>query len=109
MHTASSASRTCISSASAVEWTSTVLIPISCAARWTRDAISPRLDQYLVEHATAHLFDDDEPLIELAWLRIFDRKLRNPAGPGRGGRGQGRTSKSTNVRHSINARLKAAA
>src|SRR3546814_3535639 len=40
-------------------------------------------DQYLVEHATARLFDDDERLIELDWLRIFDQKLRHPAGPGR--------------------------
>src|SRR3546814_2319081 len=43
MHTASSASRTCIASASAVECTATVLIPISWHARWIRSAISPRL------------------------------------------------------------------
>src|SRR3546814_9427618 len=43
MHTAWSASRTCMASASAVECTATVSIPISCAARWMRSAISPRL------------------------------------------------------------------
>ena len=43
MQTVSSASRTCIASASAVEWTATVLMPISWQARWMRSAISPRL------------------------------------------------------------------
>src|SRR5215472_2374709 len=43
MQTVSSASRTCIAAASAVEWTATVLIPISRQARWIRSAISPRL------------------------------------------------------------------
>src|SRR5262245_20267422 len=43
MHTLSSARRTCMASASAVEWTATVRIPISRQARWMRSAISPRL------------------------------------------------------------------
>src|SRR5713101_7250068 len=43
MQTVSSASRTCIAAASAVECTATVLIPISWQARWMRSAISPRL------------------------------------------------------------------
>src|SRR5271163_295940 len=43
MHTLSSASRTCIASASAVEWTATVEMPSSRHARWMRNAISPRL------------------------------------------------------------------
>src|SRR5947209_3549276 len=43
MQTVSSASRTCIACASAVECTATVLIPISWQARWMRNAISPRL------------------------------------------------------------------
>src|SRR5438270_13317041 len=43
MHTVSSASRTCIASVSAVEWTATVLMPSSWQARWMRSAISPRL------------------------------------------------------------------
>src|SRR5689334_15467666 len=42
MHTLSSARRTCIASASAVEWTATVAMPSSLAARRTRRAISPR-------------------------------------------------------------------
>ena len=43
MHTLSSASRTCMASASAVECTATVGIPISLQARRTLSAISPRL------------------------------------------------------------------
>src|SRR5882672_9462227 len=43
MQTLSSASRTCMASASAVECTATVLMPISRQARWMRSAISPRL------------------------------------------------------------------
>src|ERR1043165_4144183 len=43
MHTLSSASRTCIASASAVECTATVAMPSSLQARRTRSAISPRL------------------------------------------------------------------
>src|SRR3712207_977899 len=43
MHTLSSASRTCIAAASAVECTATVRMPISWQARWMRSAISPRL------------------------------------------------------------------
>src|SRR5581483_1346642 len=43
MHTLSSASRTCMASASAVEWTATVATPSSLQARSTRSAISPRL------------------------------------------------------------------
>ena len=43
MHTDSSASLTYLASASASEWTTTVLMPISRQARWMRSAISPRL------------------------------------------------------------------
>src|SRR5580658_9264777 len=43
MHTASSANRTCRLSLSAVEYTATVLIPISRQVRITRRAISPLL------------------------------------------------------------------
>ena len=43
MHTASSAKRTCRLSESAVEYTATVLMPISLQVRSTRRAISPRL------------------------------------------------------------------
>src|SRR4029079_2184961 len=43
MHTLSSARRTCMASASAVECTATVGMPSSLQARSTRSAISPRL------------------------------------------------------------------
>src|SRR5690554_6678961 len=43
IQTASSANRTCRLSASALEYTATVLIPISLQVRIIRNAISPRL------------------------------------------------------------------
>src|SRR5271169_5632261 len=43
MHTLSSARRTCMASASAVECTATEGMPSSRQARWMRSAISPRL------------------------------------------------------------------
>ena len=43
MQTLSSARRTCMAEASAVECTATVRMPISWQARWIRSAISPRL------------------------------------------------------------------
>src|SRR5579872_2236663 len=43
MHTLSSARRTCMASASAVEWTATLAMPSSLHARRMRNAISPRL------------------------------------------------------------------
>src|SRR5947209_12283600 len=66
MHTLSSASRTCIASASAVECTATVAMPSSLQARSTRSAISPRLairilsnisdrhEYFLLRHARSH-------------------------------------------------------
>src|SRR6478735_1895268 len=79
MHTASSASRTCIASASAVEWTATVLIPSSWQARWMRSAISPRLAiSSLVIRAI--LFDHEQGLVELHRLGIGDHHLDDPPG-----------------------------
>src|SRR6476646_473056 len=53
MHTLSSASRTCIASASAVECTATVAIPSSLQARSTRSAISPRLAMRILSNTAA--------------------------------------------------------
>src|SRR4028119_545387 len=72
MHTASSARRTCIASASAVEWTATVLMPISWQARWMRSAISPRLAISSLLIGTL-LTDDHERLVELDRLSVGDQ------------------------------------
>src|ERR1700741_3194393 len=88
MQIASSASRTCIASASAVECTATVLIPISWHARWIRSAISPRLaiSSFLISGINRRLLDDDERLVELDRLAGFDKDRGDGAGRRRGDR-----------------------
>src|SRR5882762_3088946 len=88
MHTVSSARRTCIASASAVEWTATVLIPISWHARWMRSAISPRLaiSSFSIFMGKAALADDDQWLIELDRLAVANEDLLDDAARGRGDR-----------------------
>src|SRR4051812_42952260 len=89
MHTVSSASRTCIASESAVEWTATVLIPISWQARWMRRAISPRLaisSFWIFMAPPAFSADDHERLIELDRLTVADEDLPDRSGFGRGDR-----------------------
>src|SRR5215213_11711211 len=81
MQTVSSARRTCIACASAVECTATVLIPISWQARWMRNAISPRLAistfsniergrRSLDQHQRGAVFDG---------LGVFDEDPGDPA------------------------------
>src|SRR5579872_6966581 len=81
MHTLSSAKRTCIASASAVECTATVWMPISRQARWMRSAISPRLAIRTLSNIAAGpvLFDDHQRLAELHGLRVVDQHLRHRA------------------------------
>src|SRR6056297_1035115 len=67
MHTVSSAMRTCIASASAVEWTATERMPISRAARITRSAISPRLATRILSNMRASLDDHQR-------RAVFDRR-----------------------------------
>src|SRR4028119_1715769 len=82
MQIASSARRTCIASVSAVEWTATVLIPISWQARWMRSAISPRFA--IRTFSISILLDDHQRLIEFDRLAVADEDLSD--GPGaRGG------------------------
>src|SRR5881394_3809210 len=87
MQIAWSASRTCIASASAVEWTATVSMPISCAARWMRSAISPRLAIRMREIAIgARSGDHEQGLVELDRLAVLDQDLLDRAGTGGGDR-----------------------
>src|ERR1700690_4182525 len=93
MQTLSSASRTCMASASAVECTATVAMPSSLQARRTRSAISPRLAIRIFsnialvrpQHAdcvASTLYgslNDDQRLAELDRLSILKQDLRHRA------------------------------
>src|SRR6478735_12639305 len=78
MQMAWSASRTCIAAVSAVECTATVPMPISCAARWMRSAISPRL---AISRRVIGMMsgDHDQRLVELDRLRVLDQDLLHGA------------------------------
>src|SRR5262245_50398539 len=78
MHTLSSASRTCMASASAVECTATVAMPSSLQARNTRSAISPRLAIKIFSNMAS--FDDHQRLAELHRLAVLDQNLGHGAG-----------------------------
>src|SRR5580700_2127204 len=82
MHTLSSASRTCMASASAVECTATVGMPRSLQARRMRSAISPRFAIKIFSN-TASL-DDHQRLAKLDRLCVLEQDLRDGAGLGRG-------------------------
>ena len=94
MHTLSSARRTCMASASAVEWTATVWMPISRQARWMRSAISPRLAIRTFSNmaggpgfgARPTRPDQRAGFAELDRLAVVDQDLRHRAGA-RGGIG----------------------
>src|SRR6185312_17454768 len=93
MQTLSSASRTCMASASAVECTATVGMPSSWQARSTRSAISPRLAIRILSNIALapkplrlsrerreKLLDDHQRLAELDRLGILDQDARHRAG-----------------------------
>ena len=70
---------TCMASASAVEWTTTVWMPSSLAARSTRRAISPRLAIRIFWNISASdpaLLDDDQRLAVFDGLTILERGSR---------------------------------
>src|SRR4029079_14393522 len=81
MHTLSSASRTCMASASAVECTATVGTPSSLQARSTRNAISPRFAIRIFSNIDpAHaLLDDDQGFSELDRLGVLEQDLSDGA------------------------------
>src|SRR3954453_1946060 len=97
MHTLSSASRTCMASASAVEWTATVAMPSSLAARRIRSAISPRLAIRILSNIVMQpprgdrpccscppsLFDHQQNLAVFDRLAVLDEDRRHGAGAGR--------------------------
>src|SRR5262249_47985229 len=79
MQTLSSARRTCMASASAVECTATVAMPSSLHARSTRSAISPRLAIRILSNIagqSSYLFDDHQRLAEFDRLAVFEQDLR---------------------------------
>src|SRR5437868_1975429 len=84
MHTVSSASLTCIASASAVECTATVGMPSSLQARKTRSAISPRFAIRIFSNIASGLLDDDERFAVFDGLRILEQDLRDGARTRRG-------------------------
>src|ERR1700687_5889183 len=82
MHTLSSAKRTCMASASAVECTATVGMPSSLQARSTRKAISPRLAIRILSNIgpATPSFDDDQRLAEFHRLAVLEKNLDHTAG-----------------------------
>src|SRR5690606_5731164 len=82
MHRVSSASRTCIRSASTLEWTATVRIPSSLQARRMRRAISPRLAiRTFSSRGMSRLSDNgDHGLVELNGFAVFHQDGANGAG-----------------------------
>src|SRR5579859_7528380 len=84
MQTLSSARRTCMADASAVEWTATVWIPISRQARSTRSAISPRLAISTFSIMAGRcLFQNQDDLVELDRVAVRDQDARDLASLGR--------------------------
>src|SRR5216684_2887821 len=85
MHTVSSASRTFIACESAVEWTATVLIPISWQARLMRSAISPRLAISTfsnIAEAIRRSLDQHQRGAVFYGLAILGKNAGNPSDPG---------------------------
>src|SRR5690606_27502906 len=80
MQTLSSARRTCMALASAVECTATVWMPSSLQARRMRRAISPRLAIRTFWNMKPPLLDDDERLAVFHRLCILDEDARDGAG-----------------------------
>src|SRR5262245_9834494 len=79
MHTLSSARRTCMASASAVECTATVEMPSSRQARWIRSAISPRLAIRTFSNMAPSV-DDEQRLAVFDGGAVGDQDLCDRAG-----------------------------
>src|SRR5574343_209151 len=72
IQTDSSASLTYLASRSASEWTTTVLMPSSRQARWTRRAISPRFAIRTFSNMTGCSADHEQRFAEFDRLAVFD-------------------------------------
>src|ERR1700722_4275855 len=83
MQTLSSASRTCMALASAVECTATVRMPISRQARWMRRAISPRLAISTFSNMRVSLLQNHQHLAELDRRAVGDQDFGDAARAGR--------------------------
>src|ERR687897_3059836 len=83
MHTLASARRTCMASASIVECTATLSMPISRQARMMRSAISPRFaTRTLSNMGTAGprlSLDDQEELAILHGIAVGHQEVGDPA------------------------------
>src|SRR5262245_22822783 len=85
MQTLSSASRTCMASASAVEWTATVGMPRSLQARNIRSAISPRLAIRIFSNMAVQTRDDrgqaivDSLCLSPCLVRRLSSVVRSPS------------------------------
>src|SRR5271156_4050523 len=92
MQTLSSARRTCMASASAVECTATVGMPSSLQARRMRSAISPRLAIRILSNmalptqrvASSDSLDDHQRFAEFDRLGVLEQDLDARARPGGG-------------------------
>src|SRR5438477_12667411 len=88
MQTLSSARRTCMASASAVECTATVATPSSLQARRMRKAISPRLAIRILSNIamcwSKRSLDDHQRFAEFHRLAILEQYLRHRTGARRG-------------------------
>src|SRR6266436_4521080 len=71
MQTLSSASRTCMASASAVECTATVEMPSSLHARRTRNAISPRLAIRILSNMLSQLASSEWRMVRVKNYSLF--------------------------------------
>src|SRR5437868_7818482 len=83
MQTLSSASLTCMASASAVECTATLAMPSSLQARSTRRAISPRLAMRIFEIMGIGLLDDDQGFAVFDRASVLNEDFGHNAGFGR--------------------------
>src|ERR1700683_4093210 len=82
MHTLSSASRTCMALASAVECTATVRMPISRQARGMRSAISPRVAISTFSNMRVCLLQNHQHLAELDRRAVGDQDFGDAARAG---------------------------
>src|SRR5574343_1219792 len=72
IQTDSSANLTYLASRSASEWTTTVLMPSSRQARWTRRAISPRFAMRTFSNMMGYSADHEQRFAEFDRLAVID-------------------------------------